>query len=41
MAETQNNVALLNKKEWQTMGVLPAASAIGTIAIFGKNGAIT
>jgi len=39
MAETQNNVALLNKKEWQTMGVLPAASAIGTLAIFGKNGA--
>lgn len=39
MAETQNNVSLLNKKEWQTMGVLPAASAIGTLAIFGKNGA--
>lgn len=39
MAETQNNRALLHKKEWQTMGVLPAASAIGTIAVFGKNGA--
>ena len=39
MAETQNNVPTLNRKEWQTMGVLPAASAIGTLAIFGKNGA--
>ena len=39
MAETQNNVATLNRKEWQTMGVLPAASAIGTLAVFGKNGA--
>lgn len=39
MAETQNNVAVLNKKEWQTMAVLPAASAIGTLAVFSKNGA--
>lgn len=39
MAETQNNVSLLNKKEWQTMAVLPAASAIGTLSIFSKNGA--
>ncbi len=39
MAETQNNVSVLNKKEWQTMAVLPAASAIGTLAVFSKNGA--
>jgi len=39
MAESQNNKALLHKKEWQTMVVIPAASAIGTIMVFGKNGA--
>jgi len=39
MAETQSNTPTLNRKEWQTMGVLPAASAIGTLAIFSKNGA--
>jgi hypothetical protein len=37
--ETQNNVALLHRKEWQTMTPLPAASAIGTLSVFGKNGA--
>lgn len=37
--ETQNNVALLHRKEWQTMTPIPAASAIGTVMVFGKNGA--
>lgn len=39
MAEAQNNVATLNRKEWQTMCPLPVASAIGTVMIFSKNGA--
>lgn len=39
MSETQNNVPTLHRKEWQTMAVLPAASAIGTLAVFSKNGA--
>lgn len=39
MAEAQNNTPTLHKKEWQSMALIPAASAIGTIAIFGKNGA--
>lgn len=39
MSETQNNHPTLHKKEWQSMALIPAASAIGTIAIFGKNGA--
>lgn len=39
MAEAQNNVATLNRKEWQTMTPLPVASAIGTVVIFSKNGA--
>lgn len=39
MAEAQNNVPTLHRKEWQTMCPLPAASAIGTIMVFSKNGA--
>jgi hypothetical protein len=37
--ETQNNKPTLHRKEWQTMVPIPAASAIGTIMVFGKNGA--
>lgn len=37
--ETQNNVALLHRKEWQTMMPIPTASGIGTLAVFAKNGA--
>ena len=39
MSETQNNVALAHRKEWQTMTPAPVASAIGTNVIFSKNGA--
>lgn len=39
MAETQNNLALLHRKEWQTMTPCPVASAIATSVIFSKNGA--
>lgn len=39
MSESQNNKPLLHRKEWQTMTPIPAASAIGTLMVFGKNGA--
>ena len=39
MSETQNNVALLHRKEWQTMTPAPVASGIGTSVVFSKNGA--
>lgn len=39
MSETQNNIPVLHRKEWQTMAPIPAASAIGTLGIFAKNGA--
>jgi len=39
MSETQNNLPLLHRKEWQTMTPAPVASAIGTNVIFSKNGA--
>lgn len=38
MAETQNNRALLNRKEWQTMTPLITASAIGTIVVADQSG---
>jgi hypothetical protein len=39
MAEANNNVPTAHRKEWQTMCPPPAASAIGTIMVFSKNGA--
>jgi len=39
MSETQNNVALLHRKEWQTMTPAPVNSGIGTSVVFSKNGA--
>lgn len=39
MSEAQNNVPVLNRKEWQTMTPAPVASGIGTIMVFSKNGA--
>ena len=38
MAEAQNNKPILNRKEWQTMTPIPAASGIGTIAVFDNTG---
>ena len=38
MAETQNNVALLHRKEWQTMTPAVTASAIGTIVVADQSG---
>lgn len=35
MSETQNNVALLHRKEWQTMMPAPVASAAGLFVITG------
>lgn len=38
MAETQNNVALLHRKEWQTMTPTITNSGIGTIVISDQSG---
>jgi hypothetical protein len=36
--EVQNNVALLHRKEWQTMMPTPTASAIGTVVVQDQSG---
>lgn len=38
MAETQNNVPLLHRKEWQTMQPAITASAIGTVVVADQSG---
>ena len=38
MTETQNNIPLLHRKEWQTMCPAPANSAAETHVVFSKNG---
>src|SRR5574343_1891806 len=38
MAETQNNVAVLHKKEWQTMTPVPTATVAGAIMIADQQG---
>lgn len=39
MAETQNNVPLLHRKEWQTMTPAPVATAAGSFVVSGTSGA--
>lgn len=39
MAETQNNRALLHRKEWQTMTPAPVATAAGSFVVAGTSGA--